>query len=284
MSWISEFMTPKIKALIGISQQEQDSDVLWTKCKQCGQMEYSQELAEDRMVCKYCGYHGQISASTRFAMIFDNAKYEKVQSTEIKDDPIKFKDMKKYTDRLKEARKKTGNVDACSIACGNIGSKTAVVFVIDFSFMGGSMGLSVGKSFVKAIKIAMERNAAFITFTASGGARMQEGILSLMQMASTTAAVCMFKTTTKPFINVLTNPTTGGVLASFAMLGDINIAEPKALIGFAGARVIEKLIKQKLPEGFQRSEFLKDRGMIDIIANRKELTQILQTLLAYMVK
>ncbi len=283
MSWISEFVTPKIKAFMSSTAQEQ-TDVLWTKCPQCEQMVYLKELEANNMVCGYCKHHFQLPPEKRLKLIFDNQSFETIKTVTIKDDPLKFKDIKKYTDKLKEARKKTGNNDACLIACGDIGGKPATVFVMDFAFMGGSMGLAVGKSFVKAVQTAIERGTAFITFSASGGARMQEGMLSLMQMASTVAAVCELKEKHLPFINVFTHPTTGGVLASFAMLGDVNIAEPKALIGFAGSRVIEKVIKQKLPKGFQKAEFLQQHGMVDIIAQRNELTSILQTLLSYFLK
>jgi acetyl-CoA carboxylase carboxyl transferase subunit beta len=232
------------------------------------------------MVCGYCDHHFPLPIDSRFKMLFDDEVFEEIETIQVQDDPIKFKDSKKYTDRLKEARRKTGKQDACVLARGTVSSKPVVAFVMDFAFMGGSMGLAVGKSFVKAVNTAIGSRSALISFTASGGARMQEGVLSLMQMASTIASLCELKETRLPFINVFTHPTTGGVLASFAMLGDINIAEPKALIGFAGAGVIEKTIMQKLPEGFQRSEFLREHGMIDIISHRKDLNKTIQTLLS----
>jgi acetyl-CoA carboxylase carboxyl transferase subunit beta len=244
-------------------------------------MIYTKELEDNAMVCGYCSYHFLLSHENRFESIFDNEKYEMIENVKIKDDPIKYKDTKKYSDRLKEARQKTGKSEAISIASGFIGKVAATVFVMDFSFMGGSMGICVGKSIIKAALTAIENNAALIGFTASGGARMQEGIFSLMQMPATVAALCKLKESGLPYINVFTNPTTGGVLASFAMLGDIHIAEQNALIGFAGARVIEKTIKQKLPEGFQRAEFLKDHGMIDIITHRHNLAETLRSILKY---
>ena len=281
MNWIKEFVTPKIKAFIGGSKVE---DNLWTKCPSCDKMLYNKELAENDMVCGNCSHHFAIKPDLRFKQIFDNSQFEEIESVKVKDDPIKFKDSKKYTDRLKEARQKTNKQDAACVAFGKIGEKNAVIFVMDFSFMGGSMGLSVGKSFVKAVNFAIENKSALVSFTSSGGARMQEGMFSLMQMPATVAALCALKEAALPFINVFTHPTTGGVLASFSMLGDINISEPKALIGFAGARVIENTIKQKLPQGFQKAEFLKDHGMIDRIVHRNNLKKELQTILSLLMK
>jgi acetyl-CoA carboxylase carboxyl transferase subunit beta len=234
------------------------------------------------MVCGFCSHHFPISAQDRFQTLFDDGVYQEIPSEAVRDDPLKFKDVKRYVDRLKEARAKTSKQDAVSIASGKIGTIPAVVFGLDFAFLGGSMGVAVGKTFTKAIDLAISNKAAFIGFTASGGARMQEGILSLMQMPATVASICDLKEAKLPYINVFTNPTTGGVLASFAMLGDVHIAEPKALIGFAGARVIEQTMKRKLPEGFQRAEFLKDHGMIDMIVHRHQLTEKIRLLLDYM--
>ncbi|MDR1488687.1 MAG: acetyl-CoA carboxylase, carboxyltransferase subunit beta [Holosporales bacterium] len=283
MNWISEFVTPKVKAFIeGVTNQT--SDTLWAKCKECEKMVYLTDLVENDMICPNCDNHFELPSDKRLHILFDDGEFQNIPISSIKDDPIKFRDSKKYTDRLKDARKKTGNQDACSIGYGKIGGTKAVVFVMNFSFMGGSMGLSVGKSFNKAIDIAIKKNAAFIAFTASGGARMQEGMLSLMQMAGTIAGLCLLKEKKIPFINIFTNPTTGGVLASFAMLGDINISEPNALIGFAGARVIEKTIKQKLPDNFQKAEFLKDHGMIDMICHRRDLRTTISTILSNLMK
>ncbi len=281
MNWLKDFVTPKIKAFMENSSSIEEN--LWTKCPACDRMIYTKELETNLMVCGYCSHHFPISSKARFESLFDGKSFEEIDIISIKDDPLKYKDLKKYSDRLKDSRQKTGKQEAISIATGKIKGKNAVVFIMDFSFMGGSMGLSVGKSIIKAAQIAEQNNAALIGFTASGGARMQEGMLSLMQMPATIAAITNLKEQGLPYINVFTNPTTGGVMASFAVLGDIHIAEPKALIGFAGARVIEKTIKQKLPSGFQRSEFLKDHGLIDMIINRHNLAEKLGELLNYMM-
>lgn len=279
MNWLKDFVTPKIKAFIGTSSNIDEN--LWTKCPSCERMIYTKELENNLMVCGYCSHHFSISNKARFESIFDNKDFEEINIVSIKDDPLKYKDLKRYTDRLKDSRQKTGKQEAISIAKGKIKGNLAIVFIMNFAFMGGSMGLAVGKSIIKAAKIATNESAALIGFSASGGARMQEGMLSLMQMPATIAALCELKEKKLPYINVFTNPTTGGVMASFAVLGDIHIAEPKALIGFAGARVIEKTIKQKLPEGFQKAEFLKDHGLIDMIVNRHNLADKLGTILNY---
>ena len=278
MNWLKNFVTPKIKAFMGAIQS---SENLWTKCPACEKMLYTKELAENLFICNHCAHHFKIPSKLLCDFLFDNETYENIPLVGVTDDPLKFRDSKKYTERLKDARQKTSKTDAASIASGKIGGKPAVLFIMDFAFMGGSMGLAVGKSFAKAIDLAIKNNAAFLSFTASGGARMQEGMFSLMQMPATIASLCFLKEKKLPFINVFTNPTTGGVLASFATLGDIHIAEPNALIGFAGARVIKQTIKQDLPQGFQRSEFLKSHGMIDIISNRKDLKQTIAKLLQY---
>jgi len=279
MSWLTEIVTPKIKSFLGASSNVEEN--LWTKCPSCERMIYSKELEENLMVCGYCSHHLYLPAKTRFETIFDEKKYEEIEIVKTKDDPIRYKDVKRYTDRLKEARAKTGNFDAISIAKGKIGGRNAVIFVMNFAFMGGSMGLSVGKSIIKSAQMACETHSALIGFTASGGARMQEGMLSLMQMPATIAAITQLKEAGLPYINVFTNPTTGGVLASFAILGDIHISEPNALIGFAGARVIEKTIKQQLPEGFQRAEFLQEHGLVDMVVHRHNLPETLRLILDY---
>lgn len=279
MSWLSEVVTPKIKSFLGTNSNIEEN--LWTKCPSCERMIYSKELEENLMVCGYCSHHLYLPVQARFELVFDEKKYEKLKIVRVKDDPIKYKDTRRYIDRLKDARAKTGEEEAISIARGKIGGKSAVVFVMNFAFMGGSMGLSVGKSIAKASQIARETNSALIGFTASGGARMQEGMISLMQMPATVCAITQLKEVGLPYINVFTHPTTGGVFASFATLGDIHIAEPNALIGFAGARVIEKTIKQKLPEGFQKAEFLRDHGLIDMIVHRHNLPETLRLILDY---
>ena len=267
MNWLSDFVRPKIKKIT----TKEIADNLWTKCPQCGQMLFTKELEKNNFICSSCDHHLRLPLNKRFEMLFDNGDYKLITLPKLQEDPLNFKDSKKYTDRLKSYRKATGSDDAIKVAQGEIGGITCVVAAFDFSFMGGSMGTAVGEGIVKAGEIAMRGTYPLITISASGGARMQEGILSLMQMARTTAAVNMVKEKGLPFISVLTDPTTGGVSASFAMLGDIHIAEKGCVIGFAGARVIEQTIREKLPEGFQRAEYLKEHGMVDIVVRRPEL-------------
>ena len=267
MNWLSDFVRPKIKKIT----TKEIADNLWTKCPQCGQMLFTKELEKNNFICSSCDHHLRLPLNKRFEMLFDNGDYKLITLPKLQEDPLNFKDSKKYTDRLKSYRKATGSDDAIKVAQGEIGGITCVVAAFDFSFMGGSMGTAVGEGIVKAGEIAMRGNYPLITISASGGARMQEVILSLMQMARTTAAVNMVKEKGLPFISVLTDPTTGGVSASFAMLGDIHIAEKGCVIGFAGARVIEQTIREKLPEGFQRAEYLKEHGMVDIVVRRPEL-------------
>ena len=267
MNWITEFVRPKIKKIT----TKEIADNLWTKCPECGQMLFTKELDKNNYVCTGCDHHLRLSLKKRFELLFDNQEYNEISLPKLKDDPLGFKDSKKYADRLKSYRKATGGNDAIKVAQGEIGGITCVIAAIDFSFMGGSMGMAVGEGVVKAAEIAMKGNHPLITITASGGARMQEGILSLMQMARTSAAVNMVKEKGLPFISILTDPTTGGVSASFAMLGDIHIAEKGCVIGFAGARVIEQTIREKLPQGFQRAEYLKEHGMVDIVVKRNEM-------------
>ena len=267
MNWLTEFVRPKIKKIT----TKEFADNLWTKCPECGQMLFTKELDKNCYVCHACGHHLRLSIKKRFELLFDNNEYDEVALSKLKDDPLGFKDSKKYSDRLKSYRKSTGNQDAIKVAQGQIGGITCVIAAIDFTFMGGSMGMAVGEGVVKAAEIAMKGNHPLITITASGGARMQEGILSLMQMARTSAAVNMVKEKGLPFISILTDPTTGGVSASFAMLGDVHIAEKGCVIGFAGARVIEQTIREKLPQGFQRAEYLKTHGMVDSVVTRDEM-------------
>ena len=271
MNWLSDFVRPKIKKIT----TKEIADNLWTKCPQCGQMLYTKELEKNDFVCSYCDHHLRMPILKRFEIIFDNSEYKLITLPKLQEDPLNFKDSKKYTDRLRSYRKATGAEDAIRVAQGEIGGITCVIAAIDFSFMGGSMGTVVGEGIVKAGELAIRGNYPLITIAASGGARMQEGILSLMQMARTTAAVNLVKEKGLPFISILTDPTTGGVSASFAMLGDIHIAEKGCVIGFAGARVIEQTIREKLPEGFQRAEYLKEHGMVDIVTKRIELRDTL---------
>ena len=282
MNWLKEVVTPKIKSFLGTNSSVEDK--LWTKCPSCERMIYAKELEENLMVCGYCSHHMYLPVRARLEFVFDEKKYEQIDIVKVKDDPIKYRDTKRYIDRLKDYRTKTGEAEAIIAAQGTIGGHVATVFAMDFAFMGGSMGLSVGKTIAKVAQIARETQSALIGFTASGGARMQEGMLSLMQMPATIAAITQLKEAGLPYINVFTNPTTGGVLASFATLGDIHISEPNALIGFAGARVIEKTIKQKLPEGFQRAEFLKAHGLIDTIVHRHNLPSTLKLILDYTMR
>ena len=267
MNWLTDFVRPKVKKITA----KEIADNLWTKCPNCGQMLFNKELEKNNFVCHKCDHHLRLSVKKRLEMLFDNGEYKEIILPKLKEDPLNFKDSKKYTDRLRTYRKNTGEEDAIKVAQGEIGGITAVVAAMDFSFMGGSMGMAVGEGIVKAAETAMKNNCPLITVTASGGARMQEGMLSLMQMARTTAAVNMVKEKGLPYIVILTDPTTGGVSASFAMLGDIHIAEKGCMIGFAGARVIEQTIREKLPEGFQRAEYLKEHGMVDMVVRLAEM-------------
>lgn len=271
MNWLSDFVRPKIKKIT----TKEIADNLWTKCPQCGQMLFTKELEKNNFICTSCDHHLRLPLKKRFEMLFDNGDYKLVTLPKLVEDPLNFKDSKKYTDRLRTYRRATGNDDAILVAQGEIGGITCVIAALDFSFMGGSMGTAVGEGIVKASEIAMRGNYPLITIAASGGARMQEGILSLMQMARTTAAINQLKDKGIPFISILTDPTTGGVSASFAMLGDVNIAEKGCLIGFAGPRVIEQTVREKLPEGFQRAEYLKEHGMVDIVVTRQEMKDTL---------
>ena len=267
MNWLTDFVRPKVKKITA----KEIADNLWTKCPNCGQMLFNKELEKNNFVCHKCDHHLRLSVKKRLELLFDNGEYKEIFLPKLKEDPLNFKDSKRYTDRLKTYRKNTGEDDAIKVAQGEIGGITSVVAVMDFSFMGGSMGMAVGEGIVKAAETAIKNNCPLITVTASGGARMQEGMLSLMQMARTTAAVNMVKEKGLPYIVILTDPTTGGVSASFAMLGDIHIAEKGCMIGFAGARVIEQTIREKLPEGFQRAEYLKEHGMVDMVVRRAEM-------------
>lgn len=267
MNWISDFVRPKIKK----TTAKEIADNLWTKCPECGQMLFNKELEKERFICSFCGHHLRLPVKDRLEMLFDGGKYKSLTLPSLHDDPLNFKDSKKYSDRLKAYRKATKNNDAVQVASGEIGGIKSVVAAMDFSFMGGSMGTAVGEGIVKAAEFAIKTGAPLIAVSASGGARMQEGILSLMQMARTTAAINQLKEKGLPYIVILTDPTTGGVSASFAMLGDVHIAEKGCIIGFAGARVIEQTIRETLPEGFQRAEYLRDHGMVDIVVNRLEM-------------
>ncbi|MBN2374356.1 acetyl-CoA carboxylase carboxyltransferase subunit beta [bacterium] len=254
---------------------------LWLRCKSCKEIIYSKEVERNCDICPKCGYHFPISAAKRLNLLYDNGTFEEFDTNIRPDDPLKFKDRKKYKDRLKEYREETGLFDAVISSQGQIGGYTATVCAMDFGFMGGSMASVVGEKITRGIERAIRDHTPFLSISASGGARMQEGMISLMQMAKTSAALTHLSDAKLPYISILTDPTTGGVTASFAMLGDIIIAEPKALIGFAGPRVIEQTIGQQLPYGFQTSEFLLEHGMIDMICTRKELKQVLVRLFVF---
>jgi acetyl-CoA carboxylase carboxyl transferase subunit beta len=251
---------------------------LWVKCPDTGEMIYRPDLEAAQWVTP-SGHHMRIGAAARLSITFDEGVFERITSPVIADDPLKFPDVKSYPDRLKAARKATGEQDALAIGYGNVQGQPAVVAVQDFAFMGGSLSMAVGEAFVKAAQEAVKREVPFVIFTAAGGARMQEGTLSLMQMARTTLALNEVKAAGLPYIVVLTDPTTGGVMASYAMLGDVHLAEPNALIGFAGRRVIEQTIRETLPPGFQRAEFLQERGMVDKVVSRADLPAILGSIL-----
>ena len=253
------------------SKKVQMPEGLWTKCKNCEEIIYSKEIERNLNVCPKCDYHFRISARERIGLVIDEGTFNETYPDMASVDFLKFKDSKKYVDRIKAAVKKNGGGDAVVTGAGLMNGQEVVVAVFDFGFLGGSMGSVVGEKITRAIELGLEKKAPVLIFSSSGGARMQESILSLMQMAKSSAALAKLKKAGIPFVSVLTDPTTGGVTASFAMLGDINVAEPKALIGFAGPRVIEQTIRQQLPEGFQRSEYLLDHGMVDMIVSRQEM-------------
>ena len=277
MSWLS-----RVRSGIPFLPKRQTTDNLWHKCVKCGTMVFVKEWEDNLSVCPRCDHHDRIGPAKRFEQLFDGGRHQLLPAPEVREDPLRFKDTKRYTDRLKAARAKTDERDALINAIGEIGGRTTVVGVQDFAFMGGSMGIGVGAAFLAAVRAAIGHECPFVLFTAAGGARMQEGILSLMQMPRTTVALAELKEAGLPYIVVLTDPTTGGVTASYAMLGDVQLAEPGALIGFAGQRVIEQTIREKLPEGFQRAEYLLEHGMIDMVVPRHELKDRLARLIAYL--
>ena len=282
MNWITNSVLPRIKALV---QPKEVPDNFWVKCKGCNEMLFHRQLEENLQVCPRCDYHMPLTCKNRLKALFDGGSYEEIA---LKDgttlDPLKFRDKRKYLDRIKEARSKTGLKDAISLASGRVNGLEIIIAVFSFEFMGGSMGSAVGNAIIQSAELAINKNAPLVIFPSSGGARMQEGILSLMQLPRTIIATQMIKEAELPFIVVLTNPTTGGVTASFAMLGDVQIAEPGAIIGFAGKRVIEETIHEKLPEGFQSAEYLLDHGMVDLVVRRHELPKTLSTLLCLLMK
>ena len=280
MNWLTNYIKPKLQSLV---KKRDIPKNLWLKC-QCGTMIYHKDYEKSLGVCDQCGTHIRLSSSMRVKFLFDEGKYEKIKVPSNNNDPLSFKDKRKYKDRLKEAQKRTRENDAVIIVEGKIENISVLAIVFDFNFMGGSMGVSVGDSIVKGSELSLKKNLPLIIIPSSGGARMQEGILSLMQMPRTVAAIKKVKDNKIPYIVVLTDPTTGGVCASFAMLGDVLIAEKDATIGFAGRRVIEQTIKETIPENFQTSEYLLEHGMVDMVVHRKDLKKKLAKILKFLLK
>ena len=281
MNWITNVVRPKIRSLLGARRDVPEN--LWIKCPETGQLVFHKDVEANLWVIPGSGYHMRMGARARLASVLDGP-WEDIALAEVAADPLKFRDEKRYADRLRDARNKTGMEDAVKLAVGKLDGLDVTVGVQDFEFMGGSLGMAAGEAVVRGMETAVERGTPFILFVASGGARMQEGILSLMQLPRTTVGVQMLREARLPYIVVLTNPTTGGVTASYAMLGDIHIAEPGALVGFAGPRVIEQTIREKLPDGFQRSEYLRDHGMVDLVVHRHELKATLSRLSRMLTK
>ena len=277
MSWLTEFVRPKIRTLLGRREVPEN---LWVQCPACQQMMFHTEHEKNLRVCSHCGHHLRMPADKRLACTFDADTYTRIELPKVPADPLRFRDTKRYTDRLREHRETTDLDDAVVVAHGEIGGHKAVVAVMAFEFIAGTMGAAVGEGILAAARLAVLQDAPLIVFTASGGARMQEGAISLMQMPRTVIATRLVKEAGLPFITVLTDPTTGGVTASFTMLGDIQIAEPGAEIGFAGARVIEQTVREKLPEGFQRSEYLLAHGILDMVVKRTEIAATLAGLIS----
>ena len=268
MNWLTNIIRPRIRSLV---EPKEVPDNLWEKCPSCDGMLFHRDLKAAHNVCYHCGHHMRITVKERLALMYDEGTFNIIDTPDVPYDPLKFKDRKKYSDRLRDARQKSGHKDAITIAKGTIGGQPTVIAAFNFSFMGGSMGAAVGEGIVKAAELAVKDKAALITIPSSGGARMQESVISLMQMPRTIIAVEMVKEARLPYFVLLTNPTTGGVSASFAMVGDVHISEPGATIGFAGRRVIEETVRETLPDDFQTAEYLKEHGMVDMVVPRKEL-------------
>ena len=281
MNWISNVVRPKIRSILN---RRDVPDNLWIKCPDTGQLVFYKDVEANGFVIPGSNYHMRMGAVARLKSMFDGSTWLDIGVTEMSHDPLKFRDERRYVDRLKDARAKTGLNDAIKIGLGKLDGLPVVIGVQDFDFMGGSLGMATGEAIIRGLDTAAQKNTPFILFAASGGARMQEGILSLMQMPRTTVAVQSLRAAKKPYIVVLTNPTTGGVTASYAMLGDIHLAEPGALIGFAGPRVIEQTIREKLPEGFQRAEYLRDHGMVDMVVHRHEMRATIARLCRLLTK
>ena len=284
MGWFQKLLPPKIKRREGEDGKKNVPEGLWFKCPDCQAVLYHADLDKNLSVCPKCNHHHRITARTRLDWLLDGEGRFEIGSEVLPVDTLKFKDQKKYTERLEAAKKSTGEDDALVVMQGSIHALPVVAAAFDFSFMGGSMGSVVGERFVRGVQVALEQQCPFICFSASGGARMQEGLLSLMQMAKTSAALTQLSEARLPFFSVLTDPTMGGVSASFAFLGDVVIAEPGALIGFAGARVIQQTVRETLPDGFQRAEFLLEHGAIDMIVDRRQMRDQLATLITLLMK
>jgi acetyl-CoA carboxylase carboxyl transferase subunit beta len=280
MNWISNVVRPKIRSFL----RREVPENLWIKCPESGQLVFYKDVEANQFVIPGSNYHMRLGAVARLKSIFDDGEFEEIPVPEVPIDPLKFRDERRYTDRLKDARTKTGLDDAVKVAFGRLEGLPVTAGVQDFDFMGGSLGMAAGEAVIKGLQAAADKATPFIMFAASGGARMQEGILSLMQLPRTTVAVEQLREARMPYIVVLTNPTTGGVTASYAMLGDVQIAEPGALIGFAGPRVIEQTIREKLPSGFQRAEYLKEHGMVDMVVHRHQLRGVLAELCRLLTK
>jgi acetyl-CoA carboxylase carboxyl transferase subunit beta len=278
MNWLT-----RVRNSIPFIAKRETSETLWHKCPGCSQMIFIKEYEENLSVCPACNHHGRIGPKARFAHLFDEGSWYEIANPSVTEDPLKFRDTKKYVDRIKAARAATGEQDALINALGTIEDHTAVIGIQDFAFMGGSMGVAVGEAFITGVRMAIKNRCPYIIFTASGGARMQEGILSLMQMPKMTVGVHEMKDAGLPYIVVMTDPTSGGVMASYATLGDVQLAEPGATLAFTGRRVIENTIREKLPDDFQTSEYLLDHGMLDMVVARKDLRSTLAQLIGYMV-
>ena len=281
MNWLTNFVKPKLSSLV---KRRNVPDKLWNNCISCGNMIHHKDLNENLRVCMNCDFHFRMSAEDRLNLFFEKEEHKEIELDKITDDPLNFRDKKKYVDRLKEYRNKTNRQDAFILTKGKINDLEVIMGLMNFEFMGGSMGRAVGGAIVKGTKLSIEHNLPYVIVTSSGGARMQEGIISLMQMPRTIAAIEMLNENNIPYIVILTEPTTGGVTASFAMLGDITIAEKGATIGFAGKRVIQDTIREELPIDFQKAEYLKDHGMVDIVSHRKDLKETLYKVLEHINK
>lgn len=281
MNWITNYVRPKINSMLGRREVPEN---LWIKCPETGEMVFHKDLEENKWVIPASGFHMKMPAKARLTDLFDGGVFENLPQPKVAQDPLKFRDSKKYADRLKDSRTKTEQEDTILAGLGQVKGVKLVAVVHEFNFIGGSLGMAAGEAIVKAAERALAERCPLVIFPASGGARMQEGILSLMQLPRTTVAIDMLKEAGLPYIVVLTNPTTGGVTASYAMLGDVHIAEPGAEIGFAGKRVIEQTLREKLPEGFQTSEYLLEHGMVDMVVKRHEIAETLATLLKIMMK